>query len=353
MLAECLIKKISQLLLGFLAVFYQTLAAGQTWVRTDWPLQRGFIAPPMVTQSNFRENFAITGQKDRELNNYCKKLEKKMAEYSWAVLPCQDVNWQFDIVSHNRHPLLYAVFGRGENTTLILSAVHPDELTPIPIGFQFAQYLTSHPDIFKHNDMRIVIAPLVNPDGFLREKPQRTNGRGVDLNRNFLTNDWYKSATAQWKKNKKKATRYFPGYLPNSEIETLFQIKMIEDYHPDKILSLHAPLGFLDYDGPGDLALKYSSKKEEDAQELMGLIASNVKNHKVVNFNYYPGSLGNFAGKERGIPTITIEMQTSNPKEHLLLWSQIFPGIKTTINYHFSQKSLQARSWPNYSFLFD
>ena len=29
-------------------------------------------------------------------------------------------------------------------------------------------------------------------------------------------------------------------------------IKMIDQLKPDKILSIHAPLGFLDYDGPGD-----------------------------------------------------------------------------------------------------
>ena len=85
-------------------------------------------------------------------------------------------------------------------TTLFLSGVHPDELTPIPMGFKLVDYLNKHPELYtgKNKNVRIVVAPLVNPDGFLRNVPTRTNANRVDLNRNFFTIDWFERAQKYW-----------------------------------------------------------------------------------------------------------------------------------------------------------
>ena len=56
-------------------------------------------------------------------------------------------------------------------------------------------------------DKKIVIAPLVNPDGFFSKPPKRTNSRGVDINRNFPTRDWRQS----------KRDKFYTGPSPNSE----------------------------------------------------------------------------------------------------------------------------------------
>ena len=49
---------------------------------------------------------------------------------------------------------------------------------------------------------RIIIAPLVNPDGFVRQNPTRTNANGVDPNRNFFTEDWHSKAISGGKEEK-------------------------------------------------------------------------------------------------------------------------------------------------------
>jgi len=82
-------------------------------------------------------------------------------------------------------------------------------------------------------DKCIVIAPLLNPDGFLASSPTRVNANGVDLNRNFPTKDWQAKAIRQWIA-KGKIKRYYPGAKPASEQETLFQMALIKRFNPQK-----------------------------------------------------------------------------------------------------------------------
>ena len=86
----------------------------------------------------------------------------------------------------------------------------------------------------------IIVAPLINPDGFFSKPQKRTNGRGVDVNRNFPTKDWKQG----------KKDRYYSGPDANSESETKFQIALINRFKPTHIISIHSPLGCYDYDGP-------------------------------------------------------------------------------------------------------
>ena len=97
-----------------------------------------------------------------------------------------------------------------------------------------------------------------------------------------------------WKKPRYET---FSGYLPNSEIETLFQIELLDRFKPDKIISIHAPLGFLDYDGPGDRKPKDLSKSERSQKPCTNDVEKS-RNYRLVDYSFYPGSLGNFAGAE-------------------------------------------------------
>jgi protein MpaA len=184
--------------------------------------------------------------------------------------------------------------------------------------------------------VRVVVAPLVNPDGFLMKKPSRTNGNGIDLNRNFFTLDWYGKARKLWQDLRRGSAAHFPGHFPNSEVETIFQIALIDDYRPDKILSIHAPLGFLDYDGPGDgQPLRPLTSTEKSAKRLVRAISEKAQNYKVVDYVFYPGSLGNYAGNERQIPTVTLELETTEAKLVDTYWAQFWPGIVQSIHYPF------------------
>ena len=161
--------------------------------------------------------------------------------------PLQNIKWRVYGETKNKNPLIYTKIGSGSNTTLILGGVHADELTPMHLAFKFAQRLSQQKtDIHKLKNISFIIAPLVSPDGLFKNKPLRTNGL-VDPNRNFLTRDWYKKYP---KKNTLKTRRYFPGFFPKTEKETLFQEYLVKKYKVKKIITIHAPLGFIDYDGP-------------------------------------------------------------------------------------------------------
>ena len=67
----------------------------------------------------------------------------------------------------------------------------------------------------------------------------RINANGVDLNRNFPTQNWILG----------EKNEYFGGDVPASEEETRFIIEVVEKYNPKVILTLHAPYKVVNYDG--------------------------------------------------------------------------------------------------------
>ena len=135
----------------------------------------------------------------------------------------------------------------------------------------------------ENSSTNLVFIPCLNPDGVA--KNTRVNANGVDLNRNYPTKNWVLG-------NK---DNYFGGNSPASEIETQFLIKVIEETKPQIILTLHAPYKVVNYDGP--------------AKELVKKI-SKIINYPVEESIGYPtpGSFGTWAGIERNIQTITLEL---------------------------------------------
>lgn len=294
----------------------------------------GLTPIDVVSPGNFKAMMLDAARVAVSIKAFCTTVEQYYQKYGWRDEPCGNVPWRADLRSKNGHPLVYAEFGRGKETTLLLGGVHPDEVTPIPIAFRMARQLHESPGLFDAANVRVVIAPLVNPDGFLRNVPSRTNANGIDLNRNFFTFDWYPKAKKLWVERREKQLKHYPGYFPNSEIETLFQIRLIDLHRPDKILSIHAPLGFLDYDGPGDVKQNLTPA-EKKAKQLVHSISAKSQNYKVVDYTFYPGSLGNYAGNERNIPTVTLELETTDPTMVDTYWKQFLPGMMQSIHYPF------------------
>ena len=116
----------------------------------------------------------------------------------------------------------------------------------------------------------------------------RVNKNGVDLNRNFPTKNWELS----------EKNEYFGGETPACEKETKFIIETVEKYNPQLILSLHAPYKVVNYDCGG--------KCDLDIVERI----SKIMNYPIEESIGYPtpGSFGTWAGIERNILTITLEL---------------------------------------------
>jgi protein MpaA len=291
---------------------------------------------------------ARLSQNARRVTAFCERVDDEFFRLGWGNSPCHALPWRFDRLSERGVPLVYWEFdgmadprageARKDETTLVLGGVHPDEITPIHLAFRFAQELQRNPGIYA--DRRVIVAPLVNPDGFFVFPYRRTNANGVDLNRNFATRDWWESAQRLWAARRKSDPRHFPGFAPHTEEGTRFQTDLLDRYDVDKVISIHSPLGFLDYDGPGDSKSHNLSRGEKRARELANLVSRSTKNYALRDFTFYPGSLGNYSGIERFIPTVTLEMQSTDPKLATRYWEEFSPGLVAAVKYEFVKSAL-------------
>ena len=183
-----------------------------------------------------------------------------------------------------------ALFGLSNKTNqiLVIGVVHGDE-------FQGEYLIDRYMNETKKED--VLFLPCLNPDG--RDLKTRTNSNKVDLNRNFPTKNWALG----------ERDNYFGGEKPASEIETRFLCEVIEKYKPSSIITLHTPYKIVNYDGPAkELAEMISAIMDYPVKESIGYPT--------------PGSFGTYAGVERGIPTITLEMDEEIEVEKL------YPPIK-------------------------
>jgi len=198
---------------------------------------------------------------------------------------------------------------------LVLGGVHGDELTSVSTVYLWMNTLFEfHSGLF---DWRVV--PIVNPDGFFKETPERTNANGVDLNRNLPTYQWRQLAGRYWERYASSAHRKFPGYDPASEPETQWMVNEINAYQPDVIITVHAPYNLVDYDA-GDRA---------NAPRQLGIL-------KGKSLGTFPGSLGRYAGEERNIPVITLELphSTRMPGKAAIdaIWLDLVAWLRQNIN---------------------
>jgi murein peptide amidase A len=254
---------------------------------------------------------------EKALHVYLAELEKKCIDLGWPDIHPAQIPWQYHRTTVKKKPLIFAQFGEStSNCTMFLGGVHGDETPTVYLMLKLANYIKDNPLMFK--DKCIIIAPLVNPDGFFAMPSKRVNANGVDINRNFPTRDWSSKALQQWAGKYKKTPRYNPGRKAGSEQETNFQIAMIKRFKPQKILSVHSPLGLYDYDGPSS---------DLDSFEHWLDVISKETNHPMKKFGCFPGSLGNYAGLERKIFTLTLELSSSQPGKGKMFFSKFQPMI--------------------------
>ena len=264
-----------------------------------------------------------------KVKRFCKKVSKRFLRYGWGRSRCNSFPWHHVRNSVKGDPLTWVTYGnesehkkKQKNTTLIMCGVHGDEITPVKFCYDILKYLERNRETFK--EKLIVVAPIVNPDSFFRRRPTRTNWRGIDINRNFPTRDWRKSALKMWKKRYRKDKRRYPGRRPLSEPEVIFQVNLIKRYKPNKIISVHAPLTIIDYDGP-------TKKGFGKASQLLIQMSRKASGYRIKNYPFFPGSLGNWAGNERGIPTYTLELPSSDNRKHKEYWRLFRNAIHTAL----------------------
>jgi protein MpaA len=195
---------------------------------------------------------------------------------------------------------------------LLLGGIHGDEQTASSIIFKWIEMM--HKTGAQEFNWKVV--PVLNPDGLLAKKPSRVNANGVDLNRNFPTPNWEVEATQYWIQKTKSDPRRYPGKFPISEPESLWVYRAMMEYKPHVIISVHAPFGVLDLDGPANPPTQFGR-----------LLFNRV--------GVYPGSLGNYSGIHQNIPVLTIELPNaltmSSDHDVIRIWQDMQGWIRNNL----------------------
>jgi len=256
-------------------------------------------------------------QADDPVLGECRRIAAKLASIHYD----ECLNRKLEIsggYSVKRAPILFKEYPpltsrQPLGRVLLIGGIHGDEYSSVSIVFKWMGILDVH-----HSGMfHWHIVPLLNPDGLLREESQRMNANNVDLNRNFPMQDWVQLTHDYWINKTKRNPRRFPGEGPLSEPETSWLAHEIDLFQPDVIVSVHAPHGVVDYDGPKDGPYKLG-------RLYLRLLGT------------YPGSLGNYAGVQKNTPVVTIELPFAGlmptPAEVSAIWRDLVRWLTKNIN---------------------
>jgi protein MpaA len=177
--------------------------------------------------------------------------------------------------SVQNRPIELYEFGTGTDVIFLIGSIHGDETAGTGMLWKLMDLFIGNPELL--NGRKVLIMPVANPDG--KAVYKRYNANGVDINRNFST------------LNRINKQKY--GLTALSEPESRAIARIIQQYQPDRIVSIHRPFACIDYDGPGEALAKRMAE---------------YCNLPVKPLGTMPGSLGSYAGLQLKIPTITVEL---------------------------------------------
>lgn len=211
--------------------------------------------------------------------------------------PVPPADWEVIGRSVQGRPIRMRSLGNGARHVLFIGGIHGDE----PEGAYTTEQL---PDAFSQaglgDAVTLTILEDANPDG--RAAGTRGNANGVDVNRNFPASNFDAGNPAN-------------GSRPLSQPEATAVVAAIDRTTPNLIIVAHAWAGkqFINFDGPArEIAERFSA-------------TSGLKVEASNEFAPTPGSLGSYAGRDRGIPLLTIEvLKGSDPRK---VWEQLHPAL--------------------------
>ncbi|MFN4359775.1 MAG: M14 family murein peptide amidase A [Hylemonella sp.] len=218
----------------------------------------------------------------------CGEFFARLPNVSWAL--CQTAQLQ---ASEGRSVRGRTIYVRDVQPVtprlrvLVIGGIHGDELSSAAVALHWIRLAQAEPE-----QVHWRFIPALNPDGLFDQPARRVNANGVDLNRNFPTPNWERDASYYWEVRTRKDPRRFPGRQPLSEPETRFLHEEMMRFRPNLIVSIHAPYGILDFDGP-----------TTPPRRLGRLYLDQL--------GVFPGSLGNYGGVHKGMPVVTIELPSA------------------------------------------
>jgi protein MpaA len=231
-----------------------------------------------------------------------------------------DIKWKVLARSVENRPIYYTTFGKGDDITIIWGCFHGNERCSPMLPLHLADLLHKQPALIRP-DKKVVLVPFQNPDGYVAGT--RRNANNVDLNRNYPTGNWGKQP---------KRGRVYFGEAPASEPESKAVLKLMKKLPPNKIISIHQPLHCNNNDGPNGMI-------------IAELLAKYNKYEIKADIGFpTPGSFGTYAGKELGIPMVTLELPRGIPysEEHKKMWEDNREALLAVINFDVPENPAEA-----------
>jgi len=199
--------------------------------------------------------------------------------------------WQQTIgLSIEGRPIELYTLGSGSWRVLVIGGIHGDEYGA-NVARAFVGYLGQHPDAVPEEAFLQVI-PNANPDG--EAAGTRGNANGVDINRNFPSQNWQSKLNAK----DRPTSGLTGGASPGSEPETKVLLSILANGW-DIVISLHSSGGIIDPDGEGGLTIA------ERMSALCGMPVSGLDYQ-----SYITGSLGVYMPECCQVPVITVELES-------------------------------------------
>lgn len=242
----------------------------QTIVVTfDQPLKSGQNVANYITTSGIQSSVWV--EKDKLYVSY--KNAPLCTSLNISIKPglisnydiVQDKAWSFttrtichttSVIGYSRQgrPIIAYYFGGGSQTVLYIGSIHGNEYSTKYLMDAWIDELESNAGSIPAG-RRIVVVPLLNPDGAANSS--RYNAAGVDLNRNFPTADWQKDIYS----TTNQPVPGGGGATPLSEPESVAIANLSSSLQPILTMSFHGAAGYAIANlatGSEALAAKYS-----------------------------------------------------------------------------------------------
>jgi protein MpaA len=134
----------------------------------------------------------------------------------------------------------------------------------------------------------------------------RFNKNGVDLNRNFPAGNFDAEAKVH-------------GPTPLSEPESRALMRVLAQYFPDRVVTIHQPLDCMDWDG-------------DESKKMAEAMAAHCR-LPVKQVGSRPGSLGSFVGLTLKRPIVTMELPKDAGMDGAELWKEYGEALIAALRY--------------------